>query len=504
MDTMRFMLNDGIVTPRTGPGTPLIDYLRKERGLPGTKEGCREGDCGACAVLVGERLHASERLRSGELSYRAMPSCLLATGELAGKHLVTIEGLVSGSPGGMTPVMQAFVDANASQCGFCSPGFVISLTAWLAGTGPLDASGAMAAVDGNLCRCTGYGSIRRAAEKLAKDFAFLPGEPEPRLKALVEAGVLPRSVLVFASEGVPESTTGSVPGIQNLAVSDGRVFLGGGTDYFVRNPDPAEDFSPVLLRRAGGLSGIRAITADSGRWIEVGASTSVTDFFESGLLEETYPGLGAYKGKFASTLVRNLATVGGNIANASPVGDLTSLLLGLGVVLELRSAGVGSPRLVALENFFLGYKNTDLRADEFIAALRIPADPDPARRFSFEKISKRVNLDIASVNSTLSFTVREGKFFRVRLSAGGVAPVPMLLARAAGILEGAAVPGGRDAATGLAELARRVAAAAEAEVKPISDVRGSADYRRRITGRLVLAHFLRIFGKEDIGEVLFP
>ncbi|MDP3180148.1 MAG: 2Fe-2S iron-sulfur cluster-binding protein, partial [Spirochaetaceae bacterium] len=187
-----FAINGRALLAEKWPGTPALDFIRRELGLTGTKEGCREGDCGACAVLVGE-------LRAEGPRYRAMPSCLLALGDLAGRHLVTIEGLAEEAGAeGLTPVMAALLETNGSQCGFCSPGFVVSLTAFLAEGGPLDPAAALVAIEGNLCRCTGYGAILRAAKRLCEDFAGLPAEPVARIAALVDARVLPPSCLAFA------------------------------------------------------------------------------------------------------------------------------------------------------------------------------------------------------------------------------------------------------------------------------------------------------------------
>jgi xanthine dehydrogenase small subunit len=517
MGSLRIFVNDGWVEPETGVGAarygePAIDFIRGELGLTGTKEGCREGDCGACAVLVGDFAGDQEGGEAkGSPRYRAQPSCLLALGDLAGKHLITIEGLSASSPDGLTPVMRAFLEENASQCGFCSPGFVIALSAWLAGTAHPDLAGAMMAVDGNLCRCTGYGAIRRAAERLAFEFRELPEDAESRLKFLAEKAVLPRSVLTFLECGRVEggAATQSRRGMADVAI-------GGGTDYFVRNPYPEPDFKPLLLRSTPGMTGI-ATTADrpkiaDGRrevveWLRIGAAVTVTDFFASNLVREALPGIEKFESQFASTLIRNLATIGGNVANASPVGDVTSMLMGLGAVLELGEIPSGlnpslhnKPRFLAIEDFFVGYKKTALKRNEILLAVLIPAGK--GLLFSFEKIAKRDKLDIAAVNTAMSFRVEGGRIIGARISAGGVAAVPVLLGKAAALLEGAPVD--RDDPKTLAAFARAVSSAAREEVSPIGDVRGSAAYRKRMMGRLVLAHFLRLFEGTGVAKELFP
>lgn len=545
MDGLKIFVNDRWIEPKTPYGAPALDFIRGELGLTGTKEGCREGDCGACAVLVGEAAAArGEGREAGDEAaagcaappvrtapqatrYRAVPSCLLALGELDGKHLITIEGLAAGAAtggaandttgavakDGLTPVMRAFLEENASQCGFCSPGFVIALTAWLAAPGKPDVAGAMTAVDGNLCRCTGYGSIRRAAERLAKEFADLPQGEAARVAALVESGVLPASTLAYAAEAGQRpqepSPQGPRPSERALAgAQQPATALGGGTDFYVRTPDPASDFQPLLLRSVQGFSGIGNVERDGHSWLRAGAAATVSDFFASAMVRRAVPGIEAFEGDFASALIRNLATLGGNIANASPVGDLTSMLIGLGAVLEIAEVAPAAPsaadaRYVRIEEFFLGYKKIDLKAGEAIRAILIPAErPGSPLLFSFEKIAKRRKLDIAAVNTALSLRI-EGGFARgVRLSAGGVAAVPTLLKAASAALEGARVDRSDPAA--LARLANKAAEAAEAEVKPIGDVRGSAEYRKRMTGRLVLAHFVRLFAADGIAKELFP
>lgn len=492
------MVNGQWRVPALSFGSPLLDFIRKEVGLTGTKEGCREGDCGACAVLMGEKLS------DGTIRYRAIPSCISALGDFEGKHLITIEGLTADSKEGLTPVMRAFLDENASQCGFCTPGFIIALTAWLAEPRTLDIAGAITAVDGNLCRCTGYGSIRRAAEKLCRDFADLPLDPKKRLAALVEREVLPKSVLAFL-DGV--GSMQNSPATAGIKPAESAVLIAGGTDYYVRNPYPTQQFSPVLLRTLGHLSEIREIQDQFGHHVSIGSAVTIHDFFTSKLVQQAVPGIETYETQFASTLIRNIATIGGNIANASPVGDVTAMLMGLGALLCIgvpEDSSKQEARVVPIEKFFLGYKKIDLQPQEAILAVRLSLDNAPAHPllFSFEKIAKRKKLDIAAVNTAISFKIENGRFTSVRISAGGVAPTPILLEKTAQLLEGKLC--NRGDAKGLAELAQQVSAAAESEVKPISDVRGSADYRKRMTGRLVLAHFARLFAKDGITEELFP
>jgi xanthine dehydrogenase small subunit len=243
----------------------------------------------------------------------------------------------------------------------------------------------------------------------------------------------------------------------------------------------------------------------------------VSSFFESPLVRREFLGIERYETAFASTLIRNLATVGGNIVNASPVGDILSMLMALGARLvlvpaPLAAAGhttapgteeriLAQARIIPIEAFFLAYKKIDLRPDEILAAIRLPLIADD-RKFSFEKISKRKNLDIAAVNTAIFFTLEKGRFRNVRISLGGVAPVPKLSMEAMAVLEGAPCP--QNDAASLASFARRCAETAAASVSPIDDVRGSAEYRRRMVRQLMLGHFIRLFESTGIAEELFP
>jgi xanthine dehydrogenase small subunit len=499
---LRFAVNERAISTASFAGSAALDFIRGELGLTGTKEGCREGDCGACAVLLGERLAGDSPSRSSAryyatryyaTRYYATPSCLLALGELEGRHLVTIEGLAQGAreaglPGGLTPVMQALLEENGSQCGFCSPGVVIALTAYLLGGPPYDEAGAVVAVEGNLCRCTGYGAIRRAAARLARDFAGLPGDFRERLAALQKAGVVPASLSAFARGELGAFDSGEPA----AGAGQGAVALGGGSDFYVRNPEPDPGIPFAFLGRDPGLVGIRA-RADG---LEIGAATSEHDFFSDARVRALVPGIEAFEAEIASSLIRNRATVGGNAVNASPVADLVAILIALGA--EARIRGKGGERALPLERLYIGYKKLDLAEGEIVASFRLP-QAKGRRLFNFEKISKRQRLDIASVNTAIQIEAEGDKkaprIVSARVSAGGVAPVPLYLEAASSFLEGKKV----DAST--AREASRLAVEASS---PIDDVRGSADYRKRLLGRLMLAHFIRLFPETGIAEELFP
>ncbi len=495
---LRFLANDREISAEAWPGTPALDYIRRDLGLTGVKEGCREGDCGACAVLIGERVASSEggavligeRVASsdGGAAYRAQPSCLLALGELEGRHLVTIEGLAegaraSGDPGGLTPVMRAILDANGSQCGFCSPGFVISLTGFLLEGPPFTIERGIAAVEGNLCRCTGYGAIKRAVAALAREFADLPSSFSGRLEVLIARGVVPASLAAFVRGELLRDSARSVTAPERR---ENAFILGGGSDFYVRNPDPpVRESSPLILTREEGLRGVRRTREG----LELGAALSWRAFFADPEVRAAVPGIERFEAEFASPLVRERATIGGNAANASPIADMSALLIALGARVRITRATGESARELPLERLFLGYKKLDLAPGEILREFIIPSGV-PAL-VNFEKVAKRSRLDIASVNSAACFSVEKDRITRARLSAGGVAPTPLFLAGASAYVEGRAPS---------AETARETARIAVSEIAPIGDVRGSSEYRRVLLGRLVIAHFERLFPGRGIAE----
>jgi xanthine dehydrogenase small subunit len=474
------LLNDRPVTLERGDVGLVLAWLRGARALPGTKEGCGEGECGACAVLLGEP-EGGDRLR-----YRAVASCLLPVAELAGRHLVTIEGL--DPPHGLTPVQQALVDAGAPQCGFCFPGIVVALTGFLLGSEDLSPGAAITALDGNICRCTGYASIRRAVARLCAEAARRLGPPPERLPQLVAWGVVP-GWFTDAAAGLRSACGAAAPvaaapvATASVAEDDGAAtVVAGGTDLVVQRPDLLEQPALTLLSRRPGLTDI----GRDGDHLVVGGGATIADLGDHPLFRQLVPAAPAIVARFASTLIRNRATVAGNLVNASPIGDLTVLLLALDAGIVLVGGPDGSPdgsRVVPLADFYRGYKQLDLAAGELVECVRVPlavADAD----VSFEKVSQRHILDIASVNSALRLRLDpEGVVRDLTLAVGGVAPVPLVARETAATLRGRVL----DAAA-----VREAGRALDAEIAPIDDVRGTAAYKRELARRLLFAHALTL------------
>lgn len=465
--TVSFLLNAKEHLTALPPGAVVLDLIRNEARLTGTKEGCREGDCGACTVLLGTPCHDGVR-------YSAVNSCILPVGELPGRHLVTIEGI---SPEeGLSAVQEPFVRHGASQCGFCTPGMIMSLTGYLLSTTEPDISGAVESLGGNICRCTGYISVRRAAEDAVRSTGpSRAGSPFGRehLEHLVSRNVIPDYFLhieeKLAKPEVPEELKVGYPAAY--------LTVAGGTDLFATGGVDPYRSGLRFLSREPQLSYV----SDEGRGLfRAGAASTVEDLIESGVFRGTGNLHGSLR-LISSAQIRSRATLGGNIVNASPIGDLTIMLLALEAVLLI--SGPSGDREVPLSEFFRGYKVIDLRPNELIESIRFRI-PGPPGRVNFEKVSMRKHLDIASVNTAAAFRVTDRTVLKAVISAGGVAPVPAVLYRTCDFLRNREISAGT--VLGACETAME-------EISPITDVRGTAEYKRLLTVRLLKAHFLELF-----------
>ena len=460
---IRFLLNDREIASDLPGGTVLLDFIRDRQRLIGTRGGCREGDCGACTVLVGE-------FEADRLKYRAVASCLFPLAEAAGCHVVTIEGLNGDD---LNPLQRAFVVEGASQCGFCTPGFLLSLTAFLLEDGDLQMEDALSALEGNVCRCTGYLSIRRALSRILDELRpkLLQSRGERR-RLLVESGVLPA---YFAD------VSGKLRGLNaprtEQSASVTAALLAGGTDLYVQRAGELQGGELERLRQRTELKGI----LQQDNRIDIGAVTTVSELMESPVIRNLLPDLSTALKLVSSTQIRNRATLGGNIVNASPIGDLSVMMLALDARLKLASAE--TDRELKLRDFFLAYKRLDLGKEEILKRIEIPLTPCRPL-FHFEKGSRRRHQDIASVCSAISLHMDGTRIAKAHVSAGGVAPIPLYLKEASLFLRGR-IP---DKAM-LKECLRL----AEGEIAPIDDMRGSREYKRILMRRLLIAHFVSLF-----------
>jgi xanthine dehydrogenase small subunit len=469
-----FLLNEREVRTGLPAGTVLLDFIRRDQRLTGTRQGCREGDCGACTVLLGTPA-------AGRVVYKTVVSCLLPLAEAQGCHVVTVEGLNGRD---LTPVQQAIVSEGGSQCGFCTPGIVVSLTGFLLHDPDLQADDAVTAMEGNICRCTGYTSLKRAVERLLRAVGPSLAAAPDRLAALVELGVVPEYFAV-----VPKRLAALAPaaGRSSGEGNAADLVVAGGTDLYVQRGAELPGKELLLLSRQQGFSGVWP-SADR---VTIGAATSVTEMMASPVLGAAFPWLAGCLRRVSSASIRNRATIGGNMANASPIGDLSVMFLALDARVGLR--GPAGNREMALRDFFLGYKKLALAKEEVLAWVSVPLAKNGIS-YHFEKVARRRYQDIASVNSALGLESEDGLITAAHVAAGGVAPVPLYLRAASAFLAGKQVS---------APLVRELAAVADAEIAPISDVRGSAAYKRSLLRRLLFAHFLELFpGRLAAGELL--
>jgi xanthine dehydrogenase small subunit len=464
-----FLLNgDLIELSDIGPDQTLLDFLRLDRRLRGTKEGCAEGDCGACTVLVG-------RLAGDGVAYEAVTACIRFLGSLDGCHVVTVEHL-AGRDGTLHPVQQAIVDFHGSQCGFCTPGFVMSLYAlWMREPEPSDAA-IEKALQGNLCRCTGYEAIMRAARAMGTY-----GRPGADRLAGERASVVER--LRQLQDGARVDISGEqgrlivpvdVDDLADILIAEpGARIVAGSTDVGLWVTKHMRDISPAVF--IGHLDGLKGMEERDGALvIGAGVSYSAAHSF----LANRLPQLARLIDRIGGEQVRNMGTVGGNIANGSPIGDMPPALISLGARLTLRRGS--DRRTIALEDYFIDYGKQDRHPGEFVESVEVPQPPAGAIQ-AVHKVSKRRDEDITAVLGAFLIEVEGGAVRSARIAFGGMAATP----KRARAVEAALV--GKPWSMETVEAALP---AFEQDFSPISDMRASAAYRMQVAKNLLRRVFL--------------
>ncbi|MCF8466373.1 MAG: xanthine dehydrogenase small subunit [Sneathiella sp.] len=391
------------------PTTTVLNYLRYERALTGTKEGCAEGDCGACTVVLGD-------LVEGKLRYQAVNACIQFLPTLDGKELITVEDLKS-EDGTLHPVQTAMVEANGTQCGFCTPGFVMSMFAEMHTNENTDRRHLNNVLAGNLCRCTGYGPIVEAAAKIAT----LGAKDQFHDREIVTTALLEsldnepalhlnwQDRQYFAPKTVDELA-------RFLGEHPDATILAGATDVGLWVTKQHRELKSVVY--IGQIDALKTIEEEDGQLI-IGAGVTYSDVWDT--LTRHYPDFGELIRRIASTQIRNSGTIGGNIANGSPIGDTPPALIVLEATLRLRSKS--GHRDAPLEDFFIGYGKQDLRSGEFVEAVLLPL-PRKDSRFATYKISKRFDQDISAVCAAFHLTLDSGKVDTIRICYGGMAGTP--------------------------------------------------------------------------------
>ena len=459
MSAVRFLLNG---TPCSEDGAPpsmtVLDWLRTRAHLTGTKEGCAEGDCGACTIVLGRRV-------DGSLQFRAVNSCLMMLPQIDNCAVLTVEGL-AGPDGALHPVQQALVDTDATQCGFCTPGFVMAMFAFHHGGEPADTAIVHEALAGNLCRCTGYRPIAAACRRVAHGPAdrFVA-----ELPALADAlSALPVGADYHYGEQTFLAPRSLAALFAAMAQVPDAILLAGGTDLGLRVSKDREALPLVISLEA--VDELRRITTQADA-IEIGGAVTYTDALP--YLDRHFPSFGAIVRRIGSRQIRNLGTIAGNLATASPIGDTIPCLIALDATVTLASRS--GQRMLPVESFVTGYRNSALAAGEVIAAIRIPLLA-AGQDFAAYKVCKRFDQDISTVVAAFRLERRGGKVAELRAAFWGLAARAM---RARSV-EGA-VKGRPWAPAWLADIDALLAR----DFTPIADHRGGAAYRLRAAAGLL-------------------
>lgn len=462
-DAIRFWRNgQPIEVSGFHPRTTLLDYLRLQERRVGTKEGCAEGDCGACTVALG-------RVRGGRVRYEPVNACILLLGQVDGAEIVTVEDLAAS--GKLHPVQSAMVAHHGSQCGFCTPGIMMSLfTVYQEAERPLSRESINDALAGNLCRCTGYRPIVDAALEACAD--------------------KPQDLFAQANENMAQSLAGLADGQDIFIGNDTCFFAAPASESFLaalyaQHPDAtlvagctdvglwitkgmAELEKIIWLGRVAGLDEIE----DGEDALIIGATVTHTEAFAS--LERIDPDLGELMRRFGSAQVRASGTVGGNIANGSPIGDLAPALIALGSTLELRRGE--ATRAIPLDNFFIAYRQQDRLPGEFVRRITVPK-LKAHEVFRAYKVSKRFDEDISAVMGAFKFTLHGRTITEARIAFGGMAGIPKRATETEAALVGVSLDDPSTWGAAMAAMAR--------DYQPLDDHRASATYRATVARNLV-------------------
>ena len=468
-DTVRFLLGDDLREIRdVDPTMTVLDWLRLEERRVGTKEGCNEGDCGACTVVVG-------RLDGDRLRYEAVNACIRFLPTLDGCQLLTVEHL-KGADGSLHPVQQAMVDEHGSQCGYCTPGFIMSMLALYLNEDRPGEDRIDDALAGNLCRCTGYAPIVRAAfrmydlgDRVADRFTTAAASVAERLRDLNDEEVV--SVGHGTRRFYAPATEGQLADL--LLQHPQATIVAGATDVGLW----VTKFQRVIpeMIYTGRVAELRRMR-ETDTALEIGAGVTYTDAADA--IAALYPDFGELIRRIGAVQVRNAGTIGGNVANGSPIGDTPPALIAAGATVVLRR-GI-ERRTLHLEDFFIAYGKQDRNPGEFVEKIVLPK-PAPGALFRAYKVSKRFDQDISAVCGAFLIELDNGRVSRARLAYGGMAATPKRASAAEAALVGQA--------WSEASVKRALEALRE-DFTPLTDMRASAEYRGKIAANLLMKLFV--------------
>ena len=453
------------------PNETILNFVRLRLKKTGTKEGCAEGGCGACTVVIGE-------LEKNNIRYKAINSCIAFTTSLEGKQLIIVEDLMQKN-GSLHPVQTAMVNFHGSQCGFCTPGFVMSLFSMYKNNTFYDKETIEETISGNLCRCTGYRPIIDAAKSLNNRTPDQFKKSEKKTIALLNK-IRPKNIFINI-ENKKYFAPRTVIELKKIIKKYPKVkFLSGGTDMSLIVTKQKKDIENIVyLNSIDELNYIK----ENNKYIEVGATTPLIKF--ELFIKKYYPDFNTILKRYGSVQIRNVATIAGNIATASPIGDSLPLLLSLDASISIESFNKKSR--LSLNDFFISYRKTKLKKGQFISSIRIPIYKKNI--FKAYKISKRIDDDISSVCASFNLAIVNKKIKNIKIAYGGMAPTPKRAINCEKILLNSDFS---------EEIILKAQICLEKDFQPIDDMRASKNYRMEIAKNLLLKCFAEIKNNKSI------
>jgi len=468
-----FIHEDRIVEVKNpDPNETLLNYIRTKLKKTGTKEGCAEGGCGACTVVLGE-------LKNKEINYKAINSCITLLPTLEGKQLILVEDLTL-EDGELHPVQEAMVKYHGSQCGFCTPGFVMALFSMFKKYSSFKEDVIKDSISGNLCRCTGYNPIIKAAKSLNRQNKIDHFSKNIKSTIKLLKIINKKSIKIYKNDKKYFAPKNVKELKEILKKNINTNFLSGGTDLSLNITKERKDINSIVYMNS--ISELNYIT-NNNKYIEVGASTPLIDL--EYYIKKYYPDFAKILRRYGSPQIRNVGTVAGNIATASPIGDCLPLLLSLNAQVILQD--LTKTQTLFLDNFFINYRKTKLKKNQFIHSIRIPLFKK--NTFKAYKVSKRFDDDISSICAAFNLEIVENKIKNVRIAYGGMAAIPKRAILCEKILLKSLVN---------EETVNKAKDALEKDFKPISDMRASGSYRMEVAKNLVEKCFAEIKEKKII------
>ena len=453
------------------PNETILNYIRTKLKKTGTKEGCAEGGCGACTVVLGE-------LKKNNINYKAINSCIAFVPSLEGKQLILVEDLISKDE--LHPVQKAMVNYHGSQCGFCTPGFVMSLFAMYKSYSSYNENIIKDSIQGNLCRCTGYKPIIDAAKSLNKKNKSDHFSRDKKIIITLLKKIKQRSITIYSNNKKYFAPKTVYELKKILKQHPNSKLLSGGTDVSLIVTKERKDLdSLIYINSIDELNYIKK----NNNYIEVGATTPLINF--ESIIKRYFPDFAQILKRYGSVQIRNVCTIAGNIATASPIGDTLPLLLSLDSQIIIKDKS--KTKILPLNGFFINYRKTKLKKGQFIHSIRIPLFPKNI--FKAYKISKRIDDDISSICASFNIELKNNKIKKIKIAYGGMANIPQRAISCEKILLNSSMSD---------NIISKAKKSLEKDFKPITDARASKKYRMEVAKNLLEKCFLEVKQKKLI------